>query len=181
VANLRAQKDHLTLIRAMASVISQVSDAHLLLVGAPTEEDYARLVRDEITCQRIDRHVSVLGERDDIFAILKSCDIGVLSSASEGLPLALLEYGLARLAVVATAVGQCADVLDHGRVGILVPPESPNELAAAMVSLLRSVERRAQMGLELQQRIQRYFSRESAVRGISQVYQSALKTENRVL
>ena len=54
--------------------------------------------------------------------------------------MALLEYGIAGLAPVATAVGQCAEVLDHGRAGTLVPAGSATELAQALAAYLRSPE-----------------------------------------
>ena len=138
VANFRAQKDHLTLLQALALVVQQVSEAHLLLVGASSDQDYFDLVRKEISRLGLNQNVSLLGERQDVSAILLGADIGVLSSVSEGLPLALLEYGMARLATVATAVGQCPEVLDEGRAGILVPPGAPNQLGEALLSLLES-------------------------------------------
>ena len=66
-------------------------------------------------------------------AILRACSIGVLSSASEGLPLALLEYGKHGLAAVSTAVGQCPEVLDNGYAGVLVPASRPRISAHAIV------------------------------------------------
>ena len=77
-----------------------------------------------------------MGPRNDVPAILRACRIGVLSSASEGLPLALLEYGKHGLAAVSTAVGQCPEVLDNGYAGVLVPASSPDQFSDAIVGLL---------------------------------------------
>ncbi len=46
----------------------------------------------------------------------------MLSSKSEGLPFALLEYGLAKLAVIATKVGECESVIRIQENGILINP-----------------------------------------------------------
>jgi len=52
------------------------------------------------------------------------------------MPLALIEYGMNALPAIATQVGQCAEVLDDGKAGILVPPATPNALAEAIIGLL---------------------------------------------
>src|ERR1019366_2381799 len=133
VANLRPQKDHCTLLRAMALVVRRHPVAHLLLAGATKDPVCLDLVKTEISRLALDANVSLLGERHDVAAILQVCDIGVLSSASEGLPLALIEYGMAGLPAVATEVGQCPEVLDQGRAGMLVAPGAPKLLAEALL------------------------------------------------
>ena len=71
----------------------------------------------------------------DIYGILKKCDIGVLSSVSEGLPLALLEYGISGLAVVTTNVGQCEMVVNI--YGKCVSSDDPDELARAIIYYIK--------------------------------------------
>ncbi len=171
VANFREQKDHPTLIAAMALVVREVPDAQLLLVGARTEPAYVEVVQREIQRQRLERQVTWLGERQDVRAVLAACDIGVLSSASEGLPLALLEYGATGLPVVATRVGQCAEVLDEGRAGILVPRSEPAKLASALLELLRSEERRNAFGKQLRARIEATYSPPPLIARICDIYE----------
>jgi len=174
VANIRTEKDQLTLLRAMALVSGQAPAAHLLLVGAVNDPVYFDLLRREIVQQDLSRHVSLLGQRRDVPAILRACDIGVLSSASEGLPMALLEYGMAGLPAVATRVGQCAEVLDEGQAGILIPPAAPDKLAEALLSLLRSPEQRADLGKRLQRRVRDVYSPGPAIRQLSLVYDAVI-------
>ena len=176
VANLRPEKDHLTLLRAMRSVIQEASQAHLLLVGSYTAHtDYSDLVRQEISELGLSDYASLLGPRRDVTAVLRACDIGVLSSASEGLPLALLEYGQAGLPVVATMVGQCEEVLDSGRAGILVPPSSPEQLAKALLSLLRCQQRRKELANAFCRRIRDTYSAGPIIEKICQVYEAVLQ------
>lgn len=153
LANLRPQKDHATLLRAMAIVVRRIPDVHLLLIGGGTDGSYRTAVSDQIAREGLSGHVSLLGERLDVAAILGGCDIGVLSSESEGFPLALVEYGHAGLPVVATRVGQCADVLDNGTSGRLVDRHRPDQLADEMVSLLESAGRRRALGETLRRRV----------------------------
>ncbi len=177
VANLRRQKDHLTLLQALAQVIEQRPDAHLLLAGAIVEPACFAQIQDTIAALGLARHVSVLGEQTDVAGLLRQCDIGVLSSASEGLPLALLEYGQAGLAVVSTQVGQCAEVLDDGRAGLLVPPGQPAALAAALLSLLQAREVRARFGARLSRRVKAHYSVDAVMERICQVYEGVLQDD----
>jgi len=173
-ANFRPQKDHPTLLHAMALVREQMPAAHLLLIGLGGDASYSASVQEVI--QRLDLagNVSILGERRDVPAILRASDIGVLSSASEGLPLSLLEYGTAGLPVVATEVGQCPEVLDFGRAGILVPPAAPAQLAEALLALLRSPQRRHSLGERLCRRVREVYSAGNALRQLGQVYDVVL-------
>ena len=154
VANFRPQKDHVTLLRAMSIVRRFAPCPHLLLVGDTADSPYLNLVRKTSSDLGLDDVVSFLGQREDVPAILRACDIGVLSSVSEGLPLALLEYGKAGLAPVVTNVGQCREVIDNGRVGICVPPSQPERLAEALTLLLNSTSRRLTLGQMFQERVE---------------------------
>ncbi len=170
VANLRPQKDHLTLVRALALVVEREPQAHLLLAGAISDQAHFAAIEEEIVKQKLDHHVTFLNEQQNVAPILRGCDIGVLSSASEGLPLALIEYGQAGLAAVATGVGQCPEVLDDGHAGIVVPPRDPAKLAEALLSLLASGERREALGEAFRQRVDSLYSPGPIIGQICRVY-----------
>lgn len=174
VANLRPQKDHATIIAAFALVVAAVPDARLLLMGAESDADHGAVLRRAVIDAGIQANVSWMGVRDDVPAVLRACAVGVLGSSSEGLPLALLDYGMAGLATVATSVGQCADVLDHGRAGILVPPGDPAALAAALVALLRDEERRVMLGDALRRHVDARFGPAPAIAAITAIYDAIL-------
>jgi len=172
VANLRAEKDHLNLLRAFARVQGEVQEAHLLLAGAEVEPACAARVREQAAA--LDGRISFLGSRPDVPALLRGCDVGVLASSSEGFPLSLLEYGRAGLAAVATRVGQCSEVLDGGEAGLLVPPGDPGALAGALLALLRDPARRAAVGERLCRRVQERYSSETVMEHLEAVYHSVL-------
>lgn len=171
VANFRPEKDHFTLVRALTQVVRACPSVQLLLIGAPVEPEYLRRVQHEIEQCGLTQHVSILGPRNDVPSILKACSIGVLSSASEGLPLALLEYGSAGLPVVATKVGQCAEVLAEGAAGFVVPPGEPTELASTLISLLRSAEQRAELGARFRRRVDEAYSPNAALKQVCEFYE----------
>jgi glycosyltransferase involved in cell wall biosynthesis len=174
VGNLRPEKDHLGLVTAMQLVCAACPKAHLLLVGEPRDMAYAAAVRQRVDTLGLQQQITLLGPRSDVPDILRQCALGVLSSAAEGLPMTLLEYGAARLPVVATDVGQCADVLDHGEVGVLVPSQSPPALAAAILDLLASAERRQYYAGRFYERVQAHYSPHAVIERMVAVYQTVI-------
>ena len=180
LANLRPPKDHATLLKAVALVRQQQPDVQLFLVGRTGEDVYAAECRRLISALGLRENVWMMGERSDAAELLSACDIGVLSSSSEGLPLALLEYGIAGLAVVATAVGQCAEVLDGDRAGILVPPAQHEPLAEALLSLLNKPARRLQLGDALRERVLKNHSLAAVMPQVLSVYSAVLGNKSRL-
>lgn len=174
LANLRPQKDHGTLLRAMSIVSKAYPAAHLLLLGGPVESEYAESLRREIAVAGIQDKVTLLGSVSGAAAVLRQCDIGILSSVSEGLPLSLLEYGWAGLPVIATSVGQCAEVLDHGRAGILCRPSAADELASALLFLLDSSVRRQEYGRRFQEFVRERFDPGTIIGHICKIYDLVL-------
>jgi glycosyltransferase involved in cell wall biosynthesis len=174
VANIRLQKDHLTLLRAFAQVVKVDPQVHLFLVGAENDPHLANQARQESHRLGLASNVSWVGPRENVPLILANCDIGVLSSVSEGFPVVLLEYGRAGLAVVATQVGECAEILEEGEAGLLVPPSNPDSLAAALLRLLKSPALRTRLGERLNQRVKQNYSAETIVNQVCQIYEQIL-------
>lgn len=172
VANVRPQKDHATMLRAMARIVQEEPGAHLLLVGRCTEDGYGGEIRALVEKLGLTRWVSLLGVREDVGAVLRGCDVGVLSSASEGLPVALLEYGEAGLGVVCTDVGDCRKVVEG--CGVLVKAGDEQGMAEGVLALLRDAGRRREMGERLKRRVEQHWSREAAVRGLEGIYEEIL-------
>jgi glycosyltransferase involved in cell wall biosynthesis len=104
--------------------------------------------------------------------IVRASDIGVLSSESEGFPLALIEYGQAGVAAVATDVGQCREILDHGRAGTLVPASDPQQLARALTQLLLHHRDRRRLAAALEDRVRDRYASGRLVEQICGIYDS---------
>ncbi len=174
VGNLRPEKDTLSLLAAMTEVLREVPQAHLFIVGGSSDPAYSDRVKEDVITRRLEHAVTFLGSRDDVPEILRSCDVAVMSSVAEGFPLALLEYGAAGLATVATRVGACLEILDNGRAGLAVPPSNPNELASAILTLLKSPDLRQRLGTALKSRVEREYGEQKIVAEITDVYRLAL-------
>jgi glycosyltransferase involved in cell wall biosynthesis len=120
------KKDYPTLLHAFA----QFDDCMLLIAGAgPQEAELKRLAAE------LGGRVRLLGQVDDMPALMNAADGLVLSSLVEGLPVALLEAAASGLPAVATAVGGVREILGEEEAGRVVPPGDPAALAAAMKSL----------------------------------------------
>ncbi|MGB6267468.1 MAG: glycosyltransferase, partial [Olleya sp.] len=121
LANLRPQKNHLNLLNAFTEVVKTHADWSLHLVGQDFKDAYSQSIFDYIKNQNLKKNVFFYGSCPDTSAILEQSTIGVLSSKSEGLPLTLLEYGLAALPVITTNVGDCKLVVSNDSEGQLIP------------------------------------------------------------
>ncbi|RXG12317.1 glycosyltransferase involved in cell wall biosynthesis [Leeuwenhoekiella aestuarii] len=131
VANLRPQKNHQLLLDAFKWVLEQDAAFTLHLFGQAADRFYADSLFERMKAEPFTKSVFYYGTHLKMSAILPHFDVGVLSSDSEGLPLALLEYGQAGLDAVATDVGQCKVVLGH--YGKIIPPRDKEALAEAVL------------------------------------------------
>lgn len=97
--------------------------------------------------------VHFLGFRFDLERLYPDLDVVTLSSLNEGTPVSLIEAMAAGRAVAATRVGGVPDLIEHGRTGLLVPPQDPEAMAGAILTLLGSPELRRQMGERGRERV----------------------------
>lgn len=130
VANLRPQKDHLNLLQAF-EMLDPEMNVSLHLIGENPVTPYSARVIKAIKDSPMKQKIFYYGCQPEIIPLLKQADLGVLASRSEGLPLVLIEYGLAGIPVVCTHVGQCTAVLEG--YGELVERENPVALSRGIL------------------------------------------------
>jgi len=134
VATLEPHKDHATLLRAMSEVLRAAPDAQLWLAGDGSLRENLQSMARELG---LGTAVSFLGSRGDVPALLGQCDVFVFSTTEqEGLGTVLIEAMAAGLAVVASDVPACREVLSDGRWGTLAPAGDSGALAHALLSSL---------------------------------------------
>lgn len=142
VANYREQKAYPDLLAAAAAVMGLEPNGRFVAVGhGPLEAEVQHAHRK----LRLGDRFQLLGYREDAVAVLAACDIFVLSSTYEGLPVSLMEALVLGLPVVSTDVGGIGELVRDGVEGILVPPSSPDELAAGLLKLVRDSSLRSEM------------------------------------
>ncbi|MFD0989543.1 glycosyltransferase [Mariniflexile jejuense] len=174
LANLREQKDHLTLLKAFKITIEQHKDWTLHLIGKDFNDLYSETVKSFILDNALQKNVFLYGSKPDTFHMLSQATIGVLSSKSEGLPLSLLEYGLARLPVIATQVGECAEVVKND-MGLLVNPKNSIELSQAFLKYIENEALRSADAIRFHEYIQNNFSEKSQIKAIIEIYKKIIK------
>jgi glycosyltransferase involved in cell wall biosynthesis len=128
-------------------------DALLVLVGGGEEEDRLHALARSLG---IEQRVRFAGWWQDLAAVYYGSDVVALSSDNEGTPVCLIEALACGRAVVATAVGGVADVLDEGRFGVLVPPGRVEAFAQALARLIQPAERGKYEALDHSAVIARY-------------------------
>lgn len=142
VGRLVPIKDPAMLVHAFAIVVQDLPNARLMIVG---DGELRPGLEALVASLGLSGVVSFLGWRSDLCQIYSTLDVLVLSSLSEGTPVALIEAMAAGKAAVATAVGGVPDVTSDGVTGLLVPPRRPADLAAAVLKLADAAVR-ARMG-----------------------------------
>jgi glycosyltransferase involved in cell wall biosynthesis len=114
------------------------------------------------------------GERGDILDILPAFDVFALPSRYEGLPTAVVEAMICGVPVVATAVNAVPDLVVPGETGLLVPPQRPALLAAAIGELLDSPALAARLAATARTRISGQYGEESLRTALLDAYEPAV-------
>ncbi|MCU0333821.1 MAG: glycosyltransferase [Chitinophagaceae bacterium] len=172
-ANLRPQKDHLNLIAAIAILRQRLPNIRVYCTGADTDRAWKQQLDTAVRDAALQGQIIFTGSVANPFAYFEIADVAVLSSESEGLPLTVIEYGLAGCPVVATQVGQVADVVQPDA-GWLVPAKQPAALADALYAALTDRAEAARRATRLQQHCQQFFSEQQALQQVLGVYRQVL-------
>ena len=105
---------------------------------------------------------------------MKEADIFVLSSKSEGLPVAMLEAMAAGSIVVSTRVGAVPGVIRHRDTGFLVDPEDPAALATLLEEVVRRLHELSHVSDAARQLIEKRYNFENTLSEYMALYQQAL-------
>ncbi len=146
------------------------SQAILLIVGTgPRKEEVERLI-----AQRALRDtILLLGPKDwqATVSLMKTADIVVNPSYTEGLPSSLLEAAACAKAIIATDVGGTSEIITDKFSGLLFAPNDINHLAVLIDDLLAHPAKRRQLGQNARQQVLRKFKWATAVRQYEKIFQ----------
>jgi sugar transferase (PEP-CTERM/EpsH1 system associated) len=135
VGRLESVKDPLNLAQAFVQTLEHQADIRrrlrLIVVG---DGALRQACEDVFSRAGIREHVWFAGERADIPVIMRGLDCFVLPSLAEGVSNTILEAMASGLPVIATRVGGNAELIESGMTGTLVPAQSSEPLASAIVA-----------------------------------------------
>ncbi len=163
LANLRYPKNHLLIIQVAAKLKESHPEWTFHLVGKDAHDSYSKALKGEIKRLQLDKTVYIYGQKNDVGNIIKQAAICVLSSTYEGLPVALLEYGINAKPVVVTDVGEMPLIVKNGDNGFVVTSENADEFYNALTQLTDSSELRNRLGAALKETILRDNSEKAVI------------------
>jgi glycosyltransferase involved in cell wall biosynthesis len=172
VARMNARyKNHSGFLRIAAQIHRQLPDVEFLLVGdGPLRQE----IEQEAQTLGLGAHVSFLGDRRDIAAVLAAMDVAVLTSDSEGLSNVILEAMAASLPVVAYDVGGNAELVNQQR-GALVAAGDEAGFADAVERILVPSSLRQQLGLDARRFAEENFGLERVRNRYLELYSTLLQ------
>ena len=142
VASLRPGKDHSLLLSAVARVRATYPNVILLIAGdGPTRSD----VESKVKRRSAGSWVRLLGHVDAA-VVFSACDVAVLASRAEGLPLTILEAMAQGRPVIASDVGAVGEAVLDGRTGFTVPTADEIALADRLDKILGNAQLRHRLG-----------------------------------
>lgn len=164
VGRLTSVKRPDRLLAAFEQVVAKVPDATLAIAG---QGDLLEEVRSN--AQRLGQSVRFFGWQPDVASLYAACDVVVISSDNEGMPVTLIEAAMAGVPGVTTDVGSASEVVDDQVTGLVVSTDA-EAIAEALIDLLSDPGRRLEMGCAAELRARQCFSSERLVADHAALY-----------
>lgn len=153
LANLRNPKNHEFLLKVSEKVIEKYPDWSFHLVGKDYNDEYSTALKLKIIKKKLQNNVYIYGQKNDIEFIIQQSTICVLTSSSEGLPVALLEYGLLKKPVVTTDVGEIPLIIKNEMNGFIVTSNDEILFFKYLENLILNENLRNNLGVSLHKTI----------------------------
>jgi glycosyltransferase involved in cell wall biosynthesis len=159
------------MLDAFCQVLQNDKTIKLLMVG---DGDLKSQVLDKARSLEIYDSIYFDGFRDDVPELLKAVDIYCLPSLWEGLPIGLLEAMAMEKAIIATNVDGSKEIVSHGKNGILIEPEKPQELADAIMWLHNNKQSRLSMQIRARKSVYEKYNQVNMTREVEDLYHQTL-------
>lgn len=164
LANLRPQKNHFLLLEVAKMIKKSHPEWSFHLVGKDFEDDYSYQIKKLILEFQLEDSIFIYGSKQDVGNILAQSTIAILTSQSEGLPVALLEYGSHKKPVVVTDVGEITTLIENKVNGFIVPSQEPKLFYESLVELIDSDTLRINFGEALSKTVELNYSQATVIK-----------------
>jgi len=163
---LETRKGVADLAAAIPLVLAEFPDAIFRFVGRITlspdgRRDYKTFIQDIVGRWRDHVEFTDYLPIEKVYDYFGQTDICVFPSRWENAPNVCLEAMAAGRGVIGSSAGGIPEMLEQGRVGLLVCPESPAEIAAAILKLLKNPSERMRLGTLARMRILSVYNNET--------------------
>lgn len=181
IGRITPLKGHAYFLRAMAKVVRQIPFTKIWIIGdAPVDK---QSYRDELlTLARrlgLSSYVEFLGNRKDIPELLLRMNCLVLSTITdEAFGRVILEAQAAGVPVVATRVGGVVDIINDNESGLLVTPKEPEEIANAVIKILKDLNLAQKLAQNGRQKVEQQFTLKQMAERTLRVYEELLSLQN---
>jgi glycosyltransferase involved in cell wall biosynthesis len=152
VANIRPLKRIGDLVLAAARVLQTCPNTRFWIAGDFLDTPYAQDLRNLPHRLGIDKQVTFIGKTETPLELIRHCEIGVLTSETEGLSNAIMEYMACGLPVVCSDAGGNPELVRHGENGYLFSAGDTIQLTTHLIDLCLNPDKRAAMGQAGRQR-----------------------------
>ncbi len=176
IVTLCSWKGHRHLIEAFTQLLkSQKEDLRLLMVGGGPQEEN---IKQQLTELGIENRVILPGNQFDVVPWMQALDIFALPSyANEGVPQGILQAMLCQLPIISTPIGSITEAVLHGKTGLIIQPENPIELAAALSRLIGDTIKRESLASEAHKYALKNFALEQMLDNMEAIFFQALNHE----
>lgn len=163
LANIRPQKNIEMLVEIARFICKNETSITFHVVGKKFNDPYQASILQLIEDYQLQNHVFLYDSKNDIPNILSQSTIGILTSKSEGLPVSILEYGLCKLPVIATNVGQIKEVIINNETGFLIENNDKKTFENKLLYLINNPQICSNFANTLNQHIQKNYSKEAVI------------------
>lgn len=172
VGRFSPEKGFSLLLEAIALLVNQGLDLQLLLLGEGRQRDTLAALAQELN---IAWRVRMPGHVANVSACLAACQLFVMPSLTEGLPMALLEAMHAGIPIVASQVGGIPCALQDGECGMLIQAGDLEDLKEAIRVAYENPVSLVELARAAQNRLKSKYTSQAMANNYAVLYQSLVK------
>ena len=173
IGRLHPVKNHAFLIDACARLRDRGADVFCLIAGDGPERE---ALQHQIMSRGLENRVTLLGHvpRQDLDSFFALSDLVVLTSRSEGIPLALMEAMMRGKVVLAPAITGIPELVEHGRTGLLYQPGAMDDFMAQVRQFQGGQHALSEMRLAARAHVLAHFERKTNLEAYAGMFLSRL-------